>query len=425
MTPAQKIQLRLSEVRVRLNAISALDGEAFTDEIRTEAETLQAEYRDLEVRHRSAIIAEPEGATREVAVDAEMRERIELRSRAMLSNYLLAAARGRLPSGAEAELQQAAGVSGIPLELWDIPQPAETRAVTPAPGTVGVNLEPIRPAVFANSIAPRLGIEMPRVASGTYASATVSSSQTAAALAKGTDATGTAGAFTVTTSTPKRVSARLELLLEDIAAVGTGNFESILLENLSLVLSAELDDQMVNGDGQSNNLTGIFQRLTDPTAAPSAVTNFDGFVSSFADGIDGLWASTVKDVAIVAGVDSYKLSAKTFRDVASADLGDMAFSDYAMAHYGGWWTNSRMPVPATFMSVDNVQQAILYRMGRSIMGGSGGMRTAVCAHWNEVSIDDIYSGSARGERAFTMHVLLGDVILTQPNAYAQVAFRTA
>ena len=45
--------------------------------------------------------------------------------------------------------------------------------------------------------------------------------------------------------------------------------------------------------------------------------------------------------------------------------------------------------------------------------------------WNMISIDDIYSGSAEGERYFTMHVLLGDVILVQPDAYAQVAFKTA
>ena len=98
-----------------------------------------------------------------------------LRGRASLTGYLLAAARGRLVSGAEAELQAAAGVEGIPLELWDVP---EQRAVAALPGTVGVNLDTLRPAVFANSASPPvLGIEMPRVASGTYASATISTSQ--------------------------------------------------------------------------------------------------------------------------------------------------------------------------------------------------------------------------------------------------------
>ena len=58
MTTAQKIALRLSQVRQRLNEISGLEGEAFTDEIRAEADTLQGEFRDLETRHRSALIAE-------------------------------------------------------------------------------------------------------------------------------------------------------------------------------------------------------------------------------------------------------------------------------------------------------------------------------------------------------------------------------
>ena len=118
------------------------------------------------------------------------------------------------------------------------------------------------------------------------------------------------------------------------------------------------------------------------------------------------------------------LAARTFQSTTNYK-GEMSAAAYAMQQTGGFWTNKRMPDAATFMTVDNVQQAILFRMGRAMQGGAGAMRTAVCPHWNEVSIDDIYSGSARGERTFTMHVLLGDVILVQPDAYAQIAFRTA
>ena len=342
-----------------------------------------------------------------------MRERIELRTTAQLTNYLLAAARGRLVGGAEAELAAAAGVSGIPLELWDIPQ--EHRAVTNAPATVGINLDPIRPAVFANSIAPRLGIQMPRVMSGTYATGTITGSQDATALAKSGAAVGVAGAITVTTATVKRISARLELTLEDIASIGQGNFESILRENLSLALSDELDNQMLNGDGQAPNLKGLFNVLLPDPAAPAAgVADFDDFVAAFAGGINGLWADVVKEVSIVAGVETYQLSARTFRDIATSDLGDKAFSDYAMSRYGGWWMNARMP-----LKDNHIQQAVLHRRGRT------GMRTAVCPHWNQVSVDDVFSGSAKGERYFTLHVLIGDVILVQPDAYKQVAFRVS
>ena len=118
--------------------------------------------------------------------------------------------------------------------------------------------------------------------------------------------------------------------------------------------------------------------------------------------------------------ETYRLALQTFRDAAGQDLGDMSFADYAAEHFGGFWTNKRMPVKTA-----HIAQAILYRMGRSMMGGSMGMRTAVCPHWGEVGIDDVYSGSAKGERYFTMHVLLGDVIVVQPDAYSQVALRVS
>ena len=76
-------------MRERLNTIGQLEGDAYTDEIRTEETALQTEYGDLERRHRSAIVAEPEGETREVAPDAEQRERVELRSRAGQATFLV------------------------------------------------------------------------------------------------------------------------------------------------------------------------------------------------------------------------------------------------------------------------------------------------------------------------------------------------
>ena len=251
MTNAQKIRLRLSQVRQRLNEISGLEGDDFTDEIRSEAQALQTEYRDLEARHQAVIVAEGEGETRANGsedLDAEARERLELRSQASLTAYLRAALSGRQVDGPEAELRAAAGVGdGIPLELWDVPSvngDRETRADAPtgAPGTVGVNLDRIRPQVFVNSIAPRLGIEMPRVSTGTYASATITTSLTAGSHAKGSAAEATAAGFTVSSVTPKRISARLGIRIEDVAAVGQANFESILRENLSLVLSDALEE---------------------------------------------------------------------------------------------------------------------------------------------------------------------------------------
>ena len=137
----------------------------------------------------------------------------------------------------------------------------EQRVVTGAPGTVGLNLDVLRPYVFAPSIISRLGVEMPMVPTGTYATGTLSGAASADAVAKGADVPETAGSFTVQQATPKRIGASLNLAIEDIAAVGQANFESLLREHISLVISDELDDQALNGDGQNDDLIGFFMRL--------------------------------------------------------------------------------------------------------------------------------------------------------------------
>ena len=132
MTDAQKtlrdLRDRQSRERQRMAELSRV--ESLGDEQRAELDTIETGTPDLERQIRAAGVAieqeETEQRTAQTAAgDPEMRERIELRGRASLTGYLLAAARGRLVSGAEAELQAAAGVEGgIPLELWDVPEGA-------------------------------------------------------------------------------------------------------------------------------------------------------------------------------------------------------------------------------------------------------------------------------------------------------------
>ena len=413
MTRTQRLKLRASELSAELGKLGDLDSP--TPEQLTEMEKLGKEFDSVEIQYRAALRAEPETVVIQTGdVDPETRERLELRARASLTNYLKSAIGGKAPGGAEAELQQAAGVDGIPLELFE-PQPdlqLRADAVTAAPGTVGVNLDPIRPAVFSASIAPRLGIEMPRVESGTYATATITTSLTAGTKGKGDEADSTAAAFTVSTAIAKRVSARMSIRLEDIASVGQANFESALRENLTMILSDALDNQAINGAGANDDLIGIFHRLTDPSD-PTSVADFDAFAGAHAGGIEGLWSNTIKDISIVCGPVTYVLASKTFQS-ATNYKGEMSAASYAEVNTGGLWTNKRMPAPAS-----NIQQAILHRMGRA------GIRTALCPHWGEVGISDIYSGSAKAERYVTFHVLLGDVILVQPDAYKQIAFKTA
>ena len=426
MLASQRLLLEQSERREKVNELLGKD--ELTGEERTELDTLTTRMQEIEGEYRAAVVVEAADLEAEqracgVLPDAEMRERIQLRQRARVMNYLSGWMRGRQIEGAERELQEAAGVESneIPLEIWDVPEErAENRTVASLPGTTGLNLAPVQNAVFAPSIAGRLDIDMPRVPTGGYVTATISTSQSASALAKGTAAAGVAGAMTAQSTTPHRISGRLELALEDIATVGAANFESALRQNLSMVMSDALDNFAINGTGSGANPGGLLSKLTDPTAV-STVMTFEDVVNSFANAIDGLWASRVSEVMQVVGVDTYKLAAKIFKSAIGTDPStglavapSQTAADWAMASTAGFWTNKRMPAAAS----DN-QATIICRKGVS------GMRKAVMPTWGGLSIDDPYTGSAKAERYRTVHVLVGDVLLVQPDAYAQGTFHLA
>ena len=422
MTPAQKLELRRSEVRQRLGELSALEGDAYGDDERAETDRLATEYADLERRHRAALIASPgeEGATEGAAED---RDRVELRQRASVGRFLLAALRGQRLSGAEAELATEAGVDAgaIPLELWDVPTESRADTAAATPSTTGVNLDPLRPLIYARAVAPRLGIAMPRVSSGSFATATLTTGLTAAAKAAGAAAESTAGAFTAQSTTPHRVSARLSIRIEDVATVGVGNFESILRQNVALALSDQLDQYTLNGDGSDPNPTGLLTRLTDPTD-PTDVVSWSGFVGAAAGGIDGgPWAETMESVTLLVNAATMRKAETTFQAGSGTDTpGEMSAAAYLRQHAGGFFANRRMPATAS-----NIAASLRFRSGTMGLDGVNAMRTAVCPIWNEIAIDDIFSDSASGTRHFTLHTLVGDVIVEQGDAYERVDFKIA
>ena len=62
MTNSQKLELRASEIRQRLNEIAGMDD--LSDDVRAESDRLTTEYAAVETRRRAAIIAESAGPSR-------------------------------------------------------------------------------------------------------------------------------------------------------------------------------------------------------------------------------------------------------------------------------------------------------------------------------------------------------------------------
>ena len=419
MRKSQKLTLEASELRGQINVFNSL--EKPSDEQRTAVAATMKRADGLEIELRAAITVEAaedsEIEKLHASADSpENRERVELRSKALLGRYLTG--HGRTLTGAERELSEAAGVGdgAIPLELWDVPDTRqgdrETRAVTDAPATVGLNLDPLQPQIFAPSIASALRVDMPSVESGTFATGTITGAATADAVAKGAAVPETAAAFTVQSTTPHRVGASLNLAAEDVAAVGQANFESLLREHISMVLSDALDGLLLNGDSasQADETLGMFARLTDPEVPAAGVSTWSQFLSLYGSGIDGKWATTVADVSMILGLATYRHALMTYR-AAETDLSVVA---YGRAQTGGMVTNARMPAVAA-----HVQQGLLIRRGHPAM------RAAVAPTWGSISVDDAFTGALKAERRFVISVLIGDLILVQPSVYTQTAMRVS
>ena len=170
MNELSKVLLRSSEVRERLNELGQV--EAPEEGQVEEMNTLTAEYKTLETRHRALLVGDagegkvdPEERDVGKVPDREERERLELRGKARVGDFVAAALTGRPIRGASGEYAEAVGTPGaMPLDLLDVP---EERAVTPGPADETVTAtRPTVPHAFARTDAAALGVSMPMVAAG-------------------------------------------------------------------------------------------------------------------------------------------------------------------------------------------------------------------------------------------------------------------
>ena len=386
MTAAQKIMLRRSAVRERLAELAGLEGEDFTPEARSEAKALQREYGDLEVRYRSAILAEPEPRERDTTGEgAELRG---LARRARLAEYLSAVVDGRSVEGAEAELREAYGIKDSNAVPWaalahaesdqDAGGPVEYRAdaITPAPSTVHTSQDPIMPRVFPRSVMEFLGVRMPRVPVGQKSYPVLTSGQTAKTLAKSGKVESAAGTFSVLSLGPKRITARFSFAVED-AAVLRG-MEEALRRDLSAVLADGIEAAILTGNGTAPNVTGFFSALTAPDS-PTGNETYARYVRGMAEYIDGKHASTIAEVRALVGPE-------TGKDMHLVFQGDTGYSAWeALARMsGGLRVSAHVPA-----AVGNVQNNLMRR---------GNTQPAVAPIWEGVRlIRDEITSAASGE----------------------------
>ena len=166
MTNAQRLELRASEIRQRLNELSGIETGELTDEHRSEMETLSVEYADVERQKRAAILAgDTPTETPEPSGDAETREIDGLIERAEIRAYLTSAAQGNPVDGVERELRQAILGDDVDEHYMpiDILLPLETRAdaSTDVSSAIQHNQQNIIGRIFAETSGAYIGSTAP------------------------------------------------------------------------------------------------------------------------------------------------------------------------------------------------------------------------------------------------------------------------
>ena len=345
VTNAQKLTIRLSEIRQRLNEIASLEADKVTDEVRAEADRLGTEYQAAETQHRAAIVAEAdETRAAEGAFgngDGEPAEVRSLIQRVNIGDYLRPAAAGVGLAGAAVELAGALKVSAvgpgggtaIPWVILELPEhrasPAprsEARAFTTTGALDGSIVQrPILQRLFGAGIMDSLGVRMDSVPAGrsewpliTAGVAPVQKAESAAA-----DAAVTA-TFQTEVLKPKRLTGRYEFTHESAAQVS--DMEAGLRRDLADAVKAKMSDRIINGDEATNahDVDGFATTLAAPSNA-AATSAYADYAGAHAQAVDGIHAGMEGEVSSVIGVDVYQHAASVY-DAGSGEAGSEALA---------------------------------------------------------------------------------------------------
>lgn len=422
MTPTGRLEDRIAGRKRKMREILGPEDEPreLTDENRTElrhlAEANDTDTADLELlRH-----AYDDGAaTTETADDDDFDE---LRHACKLTNFLDAAMSGRALAGPERELatELRVGDGHIPTAIFDAHEELrhndeELRADTVAPNTgTGVNVQPIRPFLYAPSVSGMLNIDMPTVGTGDHAEPRITTALSAGFEAAGDARAASAAVIGIETTSAKRISARLEWREEDRLRIGTDTWESALRSNLQMAMSNELNHVLLQAAAGANEPDGLVAALTAP-GDPAAVNDtFDGYITNLvADQIDGIHATTPSQLRAVTNDTVLGDMLVKFRD-NDTDLGSVSIWDYIDDKIDSLVFNDHMPDEAS-----NISLVLVHRIGRT------DVKLATMPVWGSLSISDIYTGSAAARTSVTLHQFCGDVMLLQPAAYALAKVKTA
>ena len=232
-------------------------------------------------------------------------------------------------------------------------------------------------------------MRFPSVGVGEKQFPVLSAGNTPALIAKDSPHDSTAASWSVKVLSPKRMTARYTLAIED-AAVFAG-MEGALRDDLSGAISQQMDAEILAGDGTGQHVSGFFDASSGPLTAPSDPTAESGrpdYINAISGSVDGRYALENSDVKLLIGAATNAHMASKF---GSGNASDMTAMEKVKAISGGCRVSAHIPAVAS-----KFQLALACRK----------MGSAVAPIWRTVSlVRDPYSNASSGLVALNMHVL--------------------
>ena len=394
MTKRQKLEIERSTKVQRLNALLDLEGDALTDELRAEMDTITTRMPGLEVEMRGAITAEAAEEAEARGLfgnngDGEPAEVRQLLDRTPLTAYFGPASAGIGIEGRAAELNAAlkvpaAGPKGGPAVPWEL---LELRAFTTTAANDGPEMQrPILQRLFGPGVMDTLGVRLDTVPVGRSEWPIITGGVAPAQAKEGTAAAAAVtAAFSYASLKPKRLTARYEYTHE--AAASVPELEQGLRRDLADAVKSAMTNLIITGVAPTNsnpqNVEGFLTKLTgaDLSSAEAAAGDY-GRLHSL--GVDGIHAEMETQVSSVIGDETYQHAAGVYI-TGSGESG----SELLRRRSGGCYASTYIPAASGMK-----QAAILHAAGPN----GGTMRgDSVAAMWPTLEvIRDIYSQASQG-----------------------------
>ena len=410
MTRLQKVQMRQSELKVKLNAMLDTEIEKRAETYSDDLDKLTKELRAIEGELQAAILAD-DSTTETQSDDGESKEFDDILRRSAVGDFLSEAAFDKPVEGASAELRQALdlGANTLPLDVLlldtddDNDREQRADAVTNHATAIQENQSSIAGRIFAGSAAAYMGVQRPTVPVGDSTYVTLATGTTADVRSDGVEKDADAATFTSVTVSPVRQTARYLFGIESTARLR--GMEDALRADLTATMSDKLDKLALQGQAAVANVspavTGLVNTLTDPTN-PSTVATWTDFLDLYTDRVDGMYSQDGGNVRVLVNPATFKAAYKLQIATSGELLRDRLPS-------GRFRASANMPASTNA----NIAKVLAFAAGR---------RGFVQPVWRGVTlIRDPYSNAAKGQIALTVVMLTGAVMVdSKPYHLAEV-----